>query len=165
MTHQDAYPLPRVIFKWLLRNRTRKNSSDNAFLVCSSQCGCCLGYAMLQRFFNALWNQSMVIWHLISCLSTWMMSWYSSETSVQEKLDLVFSRDLRDHGLKLNPKKCFLLRPEVKFLGHMVCKEGVQVDMEKVCFGGLAYSLFCQECEAGCRVLLLTLCPSLCVGG
>ncbi|XP_041958650.1 uncharacterized protein cuzd1.1 [Alosa sapidissima] len=48
-----------------------------------------------------------------------------------EKLDLVFSR-LKEHGLKLKPSKCFLLKTEVKFLGHIVSAAGVQVDMEKV---------------------------------
>lgn len=48
-----------------------------------------------------------------------------------EKLDLVFGR-LREHGLKLKPSKCFLLRSEVKFLGHIVSAAGVQVDMDKV---------------------------------
>lgn len=48
-----------------------------------------------------------------------------------EKLDLVFSR-LREHGLKLKPSKCFLLKPEVRFLGHIVLAEGVRADMEKV---------------------------------
>lgn len=35
------------------------------------------------------------------------------------RLDIVFSR-LRRHGLKLKPSKCFLLKPEVKFLGHLI---------------------------------------------
>ena len=48
-----------------------------------------------------------------------------------EKLDLVLGR-LREHGLKLKPQKCFLLRSEVKFLGHVVSAEGVRVDIEKV---------------------------------
>ena len=48
-----------------------------------------------------------------------------------EKLDLVFSR-LKEHGLKLKPSKCFLLKSEVRFLGHIVSAEGVRVDMEKV---------------------------------
>lgn len=48
-----------------------------------------------------------------------------------KRLDLVFGR-LREHGLKLKPKKCFLLRTEVKFLGHVISAAGIQVDMEKV---------------------------------
>lgn len=48
-----------------------------------------------------------------------------------ERLELVFNR-LRHHGLKLKPSKCFLLRPEVRFLGHVISAKGVQVDTEKV---------------------------------
>lgn len=48
-----------------------------------------------------------------------------------EILDLVFAH-LGEHGLKLKPKKCFLLKPEVKFLGHVASAGGVRVDMEKV---------------------------------
>ncbi|KAI5609495.1 hypothetical protein C0J50_9467, partial [Silurus asotus] len=48
-----------------------------------------------------------------------------------ERLELVFNR-LRQHGLKLKPSKCFLLRAEVKFLGHRISAEGIKVDDEKV---------------------------------
>ncbi|MCI4388617.1 hypothetical protein PGIGA_G00087940 [Pangasianodon gigas] len=47
------------------------------------------------------------------------------------RLELVFNR-LRQHGLKLKPSKCFLLKPEVKFLGHLISAEGIKVDDEKV---------------------------------
>lgn len=48
-----------------------------------------------------------------------------------ERLELVFNR-LRQHGLKLKPSKCHLLREEVKFLGHVISAEGIHVDREKV---------------------------------
>ena len=44
---------------------------------------------------------------------------------------LVFDR-LRRAGLKLKAKKCKLFQKTVKFLGHVVSKEGVQCDPEKV---------------------------------
>lgn len=47
-----------------------------------------------------------------------------------ERLEIVFNR-LRQHGLKLKPSKCFLFKPEVKFLGHLISSEGIQVDGEK----------------------------------
>ncbi len=46
-------------------------------------------------------------------------------------LDRVFSR-LGQHGLKLKPVKCHLLKREVKYLGHLVSSKGVAVDPEKV---------------------------------
>ncbi len=49
----------------------------------------------------------------------------------KEKLDEVFKR-LRQHGLKVNLKKCQFLRPEVKFLGHIVSADGVATNPDKV---------------------------------
>ena len=48
-----------------------------------------------------------------------------------ERLRLVFSR-LRAAKLKLNPKKCPLFQRKVRFLGHVVCAEGVTTDPDKV---------------------------------
>jgi hypothetical protein len=47
------------------------------------------------------------------------------------RLETAFSR-LRQHRLKLDPKKCVLFRTEVKFLGHVLMPEGVQMDPDKV---------------------------------
>ncbi len=47
-----------------------------------------------------------------------------------QRLEIVFNR-LRQHGLKLKPSKCFLLKPEVKFLGHLISSQGIKVDGEK----------------------------------
>ncbi|XP_048062052.1 uncharacterized protein LOC125277609 [Megalobrama amblycephala] len=47
-----------------------------------------------------------------------------------QRLETVFNR-LRQHGLKLKPSKCFILKPEVKFLGHLISSKGIQVDGEK----------------------------------
>ena len=48
-----------------------------------------------------------------------------------DRLEKVFQR-LHQHGLKLNGKKCSLFRQEVAYLGHVVSKEGVAVDPEKI---------------------------------
>ncbi|KAI5614965.1 hypothetical protein C0J50_8879, partial [Silurus asotus] len=48
-----------------------------------------------------------------------------------ERLEVVFSR-LREHGLKLKPQKCSLLRKEVQYLGHVVSAEGIHTDPEKI---------------------------------
>lgn len=54
-----------------------------------------------------------------------------TEALALERLELVFSR-LRLHNLKLAPKKCWLLRRSVKFLGHIVDESGVSTDPAKV---------------------------------
>ena len=46
------------------------------------------------------------------------------------RLDRVFTR-LREHGLKLKPSKCHLLVERVRYLGHIVSKEGIATDPEK----------------------------------
>ena len=48
-----------------------------------------------------------------------------------ERLERVFDR-LRQHGLKIKPSKCELFRPEVKYLGYKVSREGVMTDPDKV---------------------------------
>ena len=48
-----------------------------------------------------------------------------------KNLDLVFSR-IRDAGLKIKPEKCSLLKEEVCYLGHIVSKDGIAADPEKL---------------------------------
>ena len=45
-------------------------------------------------------------------------------------LGSVFSR-IRDAGLKIKPEKCSFLKEKVKYLGHIVFKEGIAADPEK----------------------------------
>jgi len=52
------------------------------------------------------------------------------ETHVS-RLREVFER-LRGAGLKLKPSKCALLQPKVKYLRHIVGRNGVETDPEKV---------------------------------
>ena len=48
-----------------------------------------------------------------------------------KRLREVFKR-LGKAGLKLKPSKCFLLRPRLPYLGHVISAEGVSTDPEKV---------------------------------
>ena len=47
-----------------------------------------------------------------------------------KNLDLVFSR-IRDAGLKIKPERCSLLKEEVRYLGHIMSKDGIAADPEK----------------------------------
>jgi hypothetical protein len=47
------------------------------------------------------------------------------------RLEAVFAR-LAQHNLKLKPNKCEFLKTSVSYLGHVISKEGVETDPEKV---------------------------------
>lgn len=59
------------------------------------------------------------------------MVYAPSEQVALERLQMVFSR-LSANNLKLSPKKCHFLQRSVKFLGHIICGEGVKTDPSKV---------------------------------
>ncbi|CAM9874194.1 unnamed protein product, partial [Chrysoparadoxa australica] len=46
-------------------------------------------------------------------------------------LEEVFDR-MKDHGIKISPKKMVIGASETKFLGHVITREGVKVDPDKV---------------------------------
>ncbi|KAL3999269.1 calcium/calmodulin-dependent serine protein kinase [Sarotherodon galilaeus] len=60
-----------------------------------------------------------------------LMVYARSEQVALERLQIVFSR-LSANNLKLSPKKCHFLQRSVKFLGHIICGEGVKTDPSKV---------------------------------
>lgn len=37
-------------------------------------------------------------------------------------------RRLQEHGIKLRPKKCELFKSQVRYLGRLVTREGIQID-------------------------------------
>jgi len=54
--------------------------------------------------------------------------------SFEEHLDhlkQVFER-FRTHGLKLSPEKCFFFNAKLPFLGHVIGRDGIQTDPEKL---------------------------------
>ena len=48
-----------------------------------------------------------------------------------DRLNFVLSR-LRQHGLKINPKKCHFFKAEVNYLGHRISSEGIDTDPDKI---------------------------------
>lgn len=54
-----------------------------------------------------------------------------SEQEALDRIELVFSH-LKEHNLKLAPKKCYFLRKSVKLLGHKVTAEGIAAYPAKV---------------------------------
>ncbi|XP_070547373.1 uncharacterized protein [Ptychodera flava] len=57
--------------------------------------------------------------------------WQKTFEEHLERLQMVFEC-LRKHGLKLKPQKCHLLRERVGYLGHIVSRDGIETDPEKI---------------------------------
>ena len=60
-----------------------------------------------------------------------LMVFAPSQQLAFERLEMVFYR-LKTHKLKLALKKCHLLKSSVRFLGHIICADGVRTDPDKV---------------------------------
>ena len=54
-----------------------------------------------------------------------------SFTETKERLQVVFDR-FRDAGLKLKPSKCQFFQTEVLYLGHIIGRDGIACDHEKI---------------------------------
>ncbi|MCO5588922.1 hypothetical protein L7F22_042883 [Adiantum nelumboides] len=56
---------------------------------------------------------------------------YSTRKDHCSKLEVAF-KQCDESGGQLNPKKCYLAQPRVKFLGHMISENGIEADPDKV---------------------------------
>ncbi|XP_065435190.1 uncharacterized protein LOC135977995 [Chrysemys picta bellii] len=153
VTHKDAYPLPRVeesldalgsarvfstldltsgYFQVAVEERDREKTAVTTpfglFEWTRMPFGLCNAPATFQRLMEGVLGDYILDTLLIYLDDVIVFS--KDFESHMEKLDLVFTR-LKEHGLKLKPSKCCLLREKVKFLGHVISKDGIQVDEEK----------------------------------
>ena len=46
-------------------------------------------------------------------------------------LEKIFVKDL-EYGVSLNPKKCAFAMTKGKLLGHIVSKDGIRIDLERI---------------------------------
>lgn len=154
VTCKDAYPLPRIdesldalgkaqLFSTLDltsgyfqvamdgadRAKTAVTTPFGLFEWSRMPFGLCNAPATFQRLMGVVLGD-LTFEVLLIYLDDIMVFSNDFETHC-ERLELVFRR-LRQHGLKLKPSKCHLLRDEVNFLGHTISAQGIQVDREKV---------------------------------
>ena len=92
-----------------------------------------MGLVNAPATFQRLMQKVMGDLHLKECLLYLddIIVFSSSFQEHLQRLDRVFER-LYDAGLKLKPSKCQFLQEKVKYLGHVVSKEGIQTDPDKV---------------------------------
>ena len=57
---------------------------------------------------------------------------FKSETEHLEHIEIFFKVLKEEHNLKLNPEKCKFFVKEIKILGHIVDRDGIRMDMEKI---------------------------------
>ena len=83
--------------------------------------------------FQRLMQQTMADIHLKECLLYLDDIIVFSKTFDEhlKRLNSVFER-LDEAGLKLKPSKCNFLQDEVKYLGHLVSKDGIRTDPSKI---------------------------------
>lgn len=153
VTRKDAFPIPRVEESLDMLGKARlfssldlisgyfqvsMNEEDRAKAAVTTPFGLyqwtrmpfglCNGPATFQRLMECCLGDLQ--WEsLLIYLDDILIFSHDFETHLQ-RLDKVLGR-LGEHGLKLKPSKCHLLQPQVKFLGHIVCSEGIKTDPEK----------------------------------
>lgn len=154
MTCKDAYPLPRVAesldalgnaqlfstldltfgyFQVAMRRRLEQRRRSPLPLDCFEWTrmpfGLCNASATFQRLMGVVLGD-LTFDILLIYLDDIIVFSKDFESHCQ-RLEILFNR-LRQHGLKLKPSKCFLLKPEVKFFGHLISSQGIKVDGEKI---------------------------------
>ena len=91
------------------------------------------GLANAPATYQRLQEQCLGDLHLKNCF-IYLDDLMIFSSSFQEHLNRqqqVFQR-IRDYGLKLSPKKCSFFMKKVKYVGHIVSKDGVEPDPDKL---------------------------------
>lgn len=91
--------------------------------------GLCNSPATFMRMMMAIFGDQNFM--SLLCYLDDVLVFAPDEQLALQRLEMVFER-LEVHNLKLSPKKCHFMKSSVKFLGHIVSKDGVSTDPEKV---------------------------------
>ena len=154
VTRKDAYPLPRIDVTldtlhgshwfttldllsgyWQVeveeadREKTAFCTPEGLYQFRVMPFGLCNAPASFQRLMDLVlsglqWSQCLVYLDDIIVLGR------SFEEHIQN-LNVVFQR-LQEAGLRLKPAKCAFFREEVQYLGHVISRQGVATDPDKV---------------------------------
>ncbi|XP_048836044.1 uncharacterized protein LOC125711303 [Brienomyrus brachyistius] len=153
VTHKDAYPLPRIEESltglkgaawystldlasgyWQVevhpndKEKTAFTTPMGLYQFERMPFGLCNAPATFQRLMQRCLGEQVYDYLLIYLDDVIV---YSPDFGGHlEHLEKVFAR-LEAHGLKLQPEKCRLFQRAVRYLGHIVSREGVTTDPEK----------------------------------
>ncbi|PIK37872.1 hypothetical protein BSL78_25295 [Apostichopus japonicus] len=153
-TRKDAYPLPRIQesldaltnAKWFSTidlisgyhqvEMAEEDAQKTAFITpfglyqyVRMPFGLCNALGTFQRLMQACLGDQY--FQSLLCYLDDILVYSSTFEDHLERLNLVFQR-LRQHGLKIKPSKCEFFRPEVRYLGHRVTREGVMPQQDKI---------------------------------
>ena len=153
VTRKDAYPLPRIdmtldmlhgsewfttldLLSWYWqvemaeadKEKTTFCTTEGLYQFRVMPFGLCIAPASFQRLMDLVlsglqWSQCLVYLDDIVVLGR------SFEEYIRN-LDSVFQR-LRESGLRLKPSKCAFFQKEVRYLGHIISRDGITTDPEK----------------------------------
>ena len=85
--------------------------------------------AIFQRLIDTCLGKLNLNWCIIYLDDIIVLSQTPEENL--HRLKAVFNK-LKADGLKLKPSKCDLFKQQINYLGHVVSKEGVSIDPEKI---------------------------------
>ena len=91
--------------------------------------GLCNAPATFQRLMQTAFRDEM--FNILLCYLDDLLGFSRTISEHIYRLDTVFTR-LSEFGLKLELRKCYFFKREVKYLGHRVSAEGIATDPEKV---------------------------------
>ncbi len=91
--------------------------------------GLCNSPASFMRMMTRIFGEQNFL--SLLCYLDDLMVFAPNEEVALQRLEMVFGL-LKQHNLKLSPKKCHFLRRSVKFLGHLITEDGVSTDSGKV---------------------------------
>ncbi|KAK7925039.1 hypothetical protein WMY93_007349 [Mugilogobius chulae] len=154
VTHKDAYPLPRIedsltsLTKaewystldlasgyWQVeveerdREKTAFTTPFGLFEFERMPFGLCNAPATFQRLMQRCLGEQLAESAMVYLDDVIVYS--ASFTDHLHHLETIF-QSLYHYGLKLQPEKCQFLKRQVKFLGHVVCSQGISPDPDKV---------------------------------
>jgi len=91
--------------------------------------GLCNAPATFQRLMNTIFRDDL--FRIMLCYLDDVVVYGKSKSETLQRLDTVLQK-LRQHGLKLEIKKCNFFHKETVYLGHKIAADGISPDPDKI---------------------------------